>query len=144
MASRLLCAALGSWLLLSCTLEATEEPESFKDCHFGELSGTWRIEYQDLQPAAGCDGEIPAQTGLLDEDSLAPGCQIDRSTVSPDKCQLDMDARCPTIDGLGMQTWRLRIRHVAEGELNGTGALAINYPTGACQDTYAIKATKKD
>jgi hypothetical protein len=127
-----------------CTLEATEEPESFKDCHFGELSGSWRIEYEDLQPGAGCDGDIPAQTGLLDEDSLGPGCQIDRSNVSPDKCQLDIQARCPTSDGLGTQSWIVRIRHVAVDQLQGTGQLAINYPSGACQDTYAIKATKKD
>jgi hypothetical protein len=144
MVSRLIGAALGSLLLCSCTLEATEEPESFKDCHFGELSGTWRIEYQDQRPPGQGCGQIPAQTGLLDEDSLGPGCQIDSSNVSPDKCQLDMDARCPTSDGLGTQTWRVRIRHVAENELNGSGALAINYPTGACQSTYLIKATKKE
>ncbi|HEY6557543.1 MAG TPA: hypothetical protein VI072_09730 [Polyangiaceae bacterium] len=144
MARRRLCAALGALLVNGCTLEATEEPESFKDCHFGELSGTWRIEYQDQRPPGQGCGQIPTQTGLLDEDSLGPGCQIDQSNVSPDKCQLDMQARCPTSDQLGTQTWIVRIRHVAVDELQGTGQLAINYPTGACQSTYAIKATKKE
>jgi hypothetical protein len=140
MAGRLAALSFGFLLLGSCTIEPSES-DSFDDCHFGELTGTWRIEY--TQQSGNC-GQVPTQTGLLDEDSLAPNCQIDKSTVSPDKCQLDMNARCPTIDQLGTQTWALRIRHVADGELQGSAALLINYPTGACNSTYTIKATLKE
>ncbi|HMJ16344.1 MAG TPA: hypothetical protein VK524_33250 [Polyangiaceae bacterium] len=140
MSHRLVAALFTALIASACTLEQTEPAASFEDCEFGSLTGSWRIEYQ--QQSGNC-GQVPTQTGLLDEESLATGCQIDSSNVSPDRCQLDMVARCPTSDQLGTQTWQLRMRHVATDELNGTGTLQINYVTGACQSAYAIKATKK-
>jgi hypothetical protein len=52
-----------------------------------------------------------------------------------------MTARCVTADGVGSQSWTIELRHVAEGELSGSGSLEVNHVQGACRSNYTIGAS---
>src|SRR5262245_55837616 len=91
----------------SCASDDDSAPVPGKDfpCHIGELTGTWRITYEEKD---GDCGPIQAETVSLD--SSSPGgtggsCKFSTDIISDDKCRYDFDYVCPTTDGKGTVQW---------------------------------------
>jgi hypothetical protein len=113
----------------------------FNDCAMGDLTGTWRAHYDEVN---GNCGPIADETALFDPDAdPGPGCIVNNSIISDDKCRADMDFSCPTTDDRGTQDWVMVMRHVGPGRLSGTATVQVNHPAvGTCRSTYNVTITQ--
>jgi len=134
--TKLLCLALVLVLVACGSEEAQTETDPPFACALGELTGTWRVTYQE--EAGGSCGPLAAETVNMGAPS-GGGCEYTANDLSPDLCRLDYDFTCPLSDGQGSQRWIGVTRHVAEGELRGTATLQGQHPeAGTCRSTYAV------
>ena len=103
-------------------------------CAIGELTGAWRLSYVELD---GSCGPIPDETFIAPPGGAGdPACVVDYNSISADKCQLETDVTCPTLDNLGTQTWVWSIRQTGSGLLEGSATLQLNHTSGICRGTY--------
>lgn len=111
-------------------------------CGIGELSGTWRISYKEVD---GDCGPIPAETVNLSSSGSGGGgaCKTAVQDISSDKCRLDFDYTCPTTDGKGTQRWSGVTKQTAEDRLEADSTAQLQHPAlGACRSTYKVTYTK--
>jgi len=105
------------------------------DCALGQLTGTWRVSYSQIN---GNCGSIPDET----VNTSAPGggatCTIAVRTISPDKCHFESDFTCPTTDSAGIVHWVLVMDQVASDLIEGTGTAQLQHPVGTCRSTYDL------
>jgi hypothetical protein len=122
----------------ACVVDGAEEKDELT-CALGELTGTWRIQYQEVN---GDCGAIPDETSVFDP-GTGSGCTRDTRTISADKCRLDTSFSCPTADRLGTSAWGLVVRQTSETRLDGTGTVQVSHSTlGTCRSTYTITVTR--
>jgi hypothetical protein len=110
-------------------------------CAIGELTGAWLVHYVETN---GNCGPLNDETVLAGVPQTSSGCTVQSQQISTDKCTLDIQATCPTTDGLGTQTWVDALHQVSSTKLTGTGTVQVNHPTlGICRSTYNITITQK-
>lgn len=110
-------------------------------CVLGEVSGTWRANYDELD--GNCGSIASETTSLGSGKGGADPCTYFTSEVSEDKCKLDFDYSCPTTDGKGTQRWTGATNQVAEDRMESSATMQIQHPTlGSCRSTYKITLTR--
>jgi hypothetical protein len=117
------------------------DDEPFTDCAIGELTGTWRIHYDETD---GNCGPMPDETGIFDPSSEMPAeCSVQAKAISADKCRADLSWTCPTTDGKGTQKWVMVVRQRAATKLTGTATVQLDHSSlGSCRSSYAVTATQ--
>jgi len=129
-------------LALVSTGACASEPTEAFTCGIGELTGTWHVHYEQ---ADGNCGDIADETVILGADGQAAGaCTVYASEISPDKCRLDRDFTCPTVDGAGAQHWVGTLRQTGSDRLEGPFTVQLDHRTvGTCRSTYNVLWTKE-
>lgn len=129
-----------AFLLAACD---QEEPPALV-CSLGELTGTWRVTYDEKN---GNCGPIPAETVASDA-AKPPKPSEDPCTrrlhrVSSDRCRFDFDFTCPTTDGAGAQRWVGVTKQTAEDRLESDVTVELDHPElGVCRSTYTATWTR--
>ncbi len=117
---------------------AEEGPAPFAACTIGELTGTWRIRYVKTQ---GSCGDLNDETVVMSAEppKLAAACTYAANNIGADKCTLEQDFTCPTLDNQGTQRWVGSYRQTAAGQLTGSVTLQADHPAiGMCRATYDV------
>lgn len=112
-------------------------------CAFGELSGTWRVHYEETN---GNCGAIADETVVLGTapDPAAASCTRAADVISQDKCRADEDFTCPTADNRGTQHWIGTLHHTATDRVSGSLTVQVNHPSiGLCRSTYDVIWTRQ-
>lgn len=112
-------------------------------CAFGELSGTWRVHYEETN---GNCGTIADETVVLGAapDPAAGSCTRAADVISQDKCRADEDFTCPTGDNRGTQHWIGTLHHTAADRVSGSLTVQVNHPSlGVCRSTYDVIWTRQ-
>ncbi len=112
-------------------------------CAFGELSGTWRVHYEETN---GNCGAIADETVVLGTapDPAAASCTRAADVISQDKCRADEDFTCPTADSRGTQHWIGTLHHTASDRVSGSLTVQVNHPAfGLCRSTYDVIWTRQ-
>lgn len=137
-ASRTVWAVCVAFSLVACG--GSDDQGSFSDCGLGELTGTWRMHYEETD---GNCGAVADETAVFDPGApLAPGCVNHSQSVSDDRCRMDMSFECPTTDEQGSQAWVMVMRQIARDRLEGTGTLQLDHPDVLCRSTYDLTVAK--
>jgi hypothetical protein len=125
-------------LLLTAAACGSSDDDNFT-CVLGELTGTWRVHYDETN---GSCGPLEDETGIFGLE-VPPGCDVQSRSISDDKCGADMAWACPTTDDLGTQQWVMVVEHTKQDRLSGTGTMQLVHPSlGTCRSTYAITITR--
>jgi hypothetical protein len=121
---------------------AESEDEAFA-CELGELTGTWRISYQETNGSCGriADTTLVISESLVEEAEEA--CTYASSAISPDRCRIDQDYTCVTGDGRGSERWVGTMRHSARDTVSGSMTLQLDHAEVFCRSTYAITWTRQ-
>jgi len=104
-------------------------------CSIGNLQGIWGIHYLETN---GTCGPLPDQRAGAGR-PVPYNCTVHSAPISADRCSIEVDASCPTIDGRGMQDWVITMRQTSYTRLEGRGALQI---TGVCASSYDMTMDK--
>jgi len=132
------------WVGVACVLAAGcsgADDEPFTACKLGQLTGTWRTSYVELD---GTCGRLADETVTLSASSVAESqakCSYAANTISADRCRIEQDFTCPLATGSGQQRWTGVTRHTAEGTLQGTMTVQVTGPL-LCRSTYAVTTTR--
>ena len=121
-----------------CEILFPDDP--FTDCQLGLLTGTWRVQYQEVN---GNCGTIADDTIVFDPSAEPPAtCTIHSETLSIDRCRLDNDFTCEDVDDFGTvtlsQRWTGVLEHVAANTLSGTTTIRSEEFGSSCQSTYNV------
>ncbi len=121
--------------LPGCALTAFGLTPKGAICMPENFQGSWRLEYKET---GGTCGPQPTETVNLNG-PIPEGCSLRQQMF--DGCDYLKTVTCPAGDG-GSRTWAATLKETFVWELNGSGTVQIKRPSGSCQSTYAIVATK--
>lgn len=127
--------AAASLLLVACS----SDDEPFKDCALGELTGTWRVTYDETN---GSCGRLSDETVVLKPGEASSACKYDSQAISADKCRIDLDFTCP-LAPQGSQRWIGALRHVAADRIEGSMTLQGTDGRLVCRSTYDVTWTRQ-
>ncbi len=133
---------IAGMLLGACGGE-DQTPVPIEECQLGELTGAWRVTYEETD---GTCGPIPDATVIMGngvENGVEPeGCEIYSATRDADSCRSFVDFECVMSDGSAVR-WVIVQTQVSSDRVIGTGTGTVNHPeAGFCQSTYDITLTQ--
>lgn len=108
------------------------------ECAIGELTGSWRLHYEETD---GTCGAIADETALFDPAGALPGnCVTNADNLSADRCEYDLDYTCtePTFT----QRWVSHFEQIDEDFMRATATLTFTDAAGSCRSTYDVTITK--
>lgn len=124
-------------LALAVLLAACGGEEDFTECSIGQLTGTWRLHYREVNGNCGAIADETIMMSAAEPTGTLTGAQI-----SPDRCRMDIAFTAPTTDGQGTQTWTMVFHQTGPGQLEGTGTVQLNHYMGTCRSTYDLTMSR--
>jgi hypothetical protein len=113
-------------------------------CAIGELSGTWRIHYEETNGNCGAVADETVVLSPAASQAASAGCTYAAQNISSDKCSLELDFTCPTTDNAGTQHWIGSMHQVAADRLEGSYTVQLQHPQlGTCRSTYDTTMQKQ-